>query len=33
VCAFMIAYLVALGDDCNSGFLVTFGDCRHLDGW
>jgi hypothetical protein len=24
---------VALGDCCNCGFLITLGDCRHLDGW
>jgi hypothetical protein len=24
---------VALGGDCNCWFLITLGDCRHLDGW
>ena len=24
--------LVALGDYCDCGFLITLGDCRHLDG-
>jgi hypothetical protein len=33
VCAFVIAYLVALGGDCDCGFLITLGDCHHLDGW
>ena len=33
VCAFEIAKLVALGGDCDCGFLITLGDCRHLDGW
>ena len=25
--------LVALGNRCDCGFLVTLGDCRHLDGF
>jgi hypothetical protein len=25
-------HLVALGDRCGYGFLVTLGGCRHLDG-
>jgi hypothetical protein len=33
VCAFEVAYLVALGGDCDCGFLITLGDCHHLDGW
>ena len=33
VCAFEITKLVALGGDCDCGFLITLGDCRHLDGW
>ena len=33
VCAFEVAYLVALDGDCDCGFLNTLGDCRHLDGW
>jgi hypothetical protein len=31
VCAFEITYLVALGDSCDCGFLITLGDCRHQD--
>jgi hypothetical protein len=30
ICDFI---LVALGDCCDCGFLITLGDCRHLDGW
>ena len=33
VCAFEITKLVALGGDCHCEFLITLGDCRHLDGW
>jgi hypothetical protein len=29
----VIAYLVALSNSCDCGFLITLGDCRHLDGW
>jgi hypothetical protein len=32
VCAFEIAYLVALGGDCDCRFLITLGDYRYLDG-
>ena len=31
VCAFEIAKLVALDGDCDCGFLITLGDCRHLE--
>jgi hypothetical protein len=31
VCAFEVAYLVALGGDCDCGFLITLGDCHYLD--
>jgi len=30
VCAFVIAYLVALGDSGDCGFPITLGDRRHL---
>jgi hypothetical protein len=33
VYAFGVAYLVALGGDCDCEFLTTLGDCRHLDTW
>jgi len=33
VCVFVTAYLVALGSNCNCGFLISLGDCRHLDDW
>jgi len=33
VCAFEVAYLVALGDSCDCIFLITLSDCHHLDGW
>jgi len=32
VCAFGILHLVALGNLCDWGYLVTLGDCHHLDG-
>jgi len=32
MCAFVIAFLVALGDSCDCGFPITLGDYCHLDG-
>ena len=33
LCVHLRSHLVALGGDCHCGFLITLGDCRHLDGW
>jgi hypothetical protein len=33
VFSFEITYLVALGANCDCGFLIALGDCRHLNNW